>query len=341
LAFPVQVEPVLVRQVEYAIDAVGSLEAFEQVQVSARVAGAVERVRFAEGDKVSKGTTLVEIDPDRYRVAVGSARAVLEKAAAAEADARATFERRNTLNARNAGLIGQEELESCRNKARAAAAEVALAQSALELAELNLRDAIVRAPMAGVIQTRTVQSGQYVQPGAVLATLVRRDPLLLKLEVPETEAANVRVGMTVRFSAGGIEGLQATVNHVAASASTASRMVEVVAHVAEADAAGLRPGAFAQARIPIGEPRQSPVVPQTAVRPSEKGFLAYVIEDGTALERVLELGLRAPGGLVEIRKGLAVGELLVVRGAEPLKEGAKVAVEGTGGSAPEAQKAPR
>ena len=66
--------------------------------------------------------------------------------------------------------------------------------SALNQAKLNLRDAYVRAPFAGIIQTRTVQTGQYVQVGTVLATLVRRDPLLLRFRVPERDAAQLRSG---------------------------------------------------------------------------------------------------------------------------------------------------
>ena len=68
------------------------------------------------------------------------------------------------------------------------------------------------------------------------------------------------------------------------------------------------------------------MIPQTAVRPSERGFLAFVVEDGKAVERVLTLGLRTAGGLVEVRSGLAAGESLVVRGAEALRAGAAVRV---------------
>jgi multidrug efflux system membrane fusion protein len=70
------------------------------------------------------------------------------------------------------------------------------------------------------------------------------------------------------------------------------------------------------------------VIPQTAVRPSERGFLAYVVEGDVAKSRVLTLGLRTANGQVEVRGGLRPGELLVVRGAEALYEGAPVRVSG-------------
>jgi hypothetical protein len=78
------------------------------------------------------------------------------------------------------------------------------------------------------------------------------------------------------------------------------------------------------------------VIPQTAVRPSERGFLAYVVQGDVAHERVLKLGLRTSDGLVEVREGLAPAESLVVRGAEALADGAKVRVV-----APEVAGAPK
>ena len=83
MAFPVEVAPVAARNVEYTVTAVGSVEAFERVQVTARVAGVVERVRFREGEQVEAGQVLVEIEPERYRLAVDvGARPRLEQAAA-------------------------------------------------------------------------------------------------------------------------------------------------------------------------------------------------------------------------------------------------------------------
>ena len=152
--------------------------------MTARVPGAVERVRFSEGQKVGTGAVLVEIEPQRYKLAVEAARAALEKTKAAEADAQAGVDRREKAVAATPGLIPGEEIESWRTRQRTAAADVAEKKAALAQAELNLRDAYVRAPVAGLIETRRVQTGQYVQPGTVLATLVRREPLLLRFSVP-------------------------------------------------------------------------------------------------------------------------------------------------------------
>ncbi len=327
MEFPVEVKPVESRRVEYSVTAVGSLDAFERVAVTARVAGAVERVNFREGQLITPGQTLVEIEPERYRLAVNAAEASLQKAGAAQGEAQAGYSRRQQASEKNPGLIRGEEIETWRTKVQSTAAEVAQAQAALATAKLNLRDAFVRAPVAGVIQTRTVETGQYVQIGTVLATLLRRDPLLLRFQVPEQDATPMRNGMLVRFFIAEDETPnEARITHVAAAANQASRMVDVTANVVNANRPELRPGAFARVTVPVGASREAPVIPQTAIRPSEKGFLAYTIEDGVARQRILTLGMRTADGQVEVKDGLAAGETLVVRGAEALRDGAKVKV---------------
>ncbi|MBM4360574.1 MAG: efflux RND transporter periplasmic adaptor subunit [Deltaproteobacteria bacterium] len=326
-SFPVETSSVEVRSVEYAIDAVGSLDAFESVQVTSRVAGAVERVRFREGDLVKAGAPLVEIEPARFSLAVESAKAALARTVASHADAERGLERRQKMSAE--GVASAEEVDTFRTRRDTSVADEAAARAQLSLAELNLRDAFVRAPIDGVVQTRTVQTGQYLQPGAVLATIVRREPLLLRFKVAEVESEHVATGHPVQFRIRGAEATwTAIVKHVAAKAEPSTRMVEVVAEIDKADPT-LRPGTFAEVQVPSGG-AEAAVIPQTAVRPSERGFLSYVVEDGKAVERVLKLGRRTVDGLVEVVAGLRRGETLVVRGAEALSPGAAVRIASPG-----------
>jgi multidrug efflux system membrane fusion protein len=325
--FPVDVMPVEVRSMVYSVSAVGSIDAFEKVQVTARVAGVVDRVLFAEGNTVAVDKVLVEIEPERYRLAVESAQATYEKAQAAKADAEAGLKRRETVITQNPGLIPGEELETWRTKVLLAASDVAQTKAALDQAKLNLHDAYVRAPFSGILQTRTVQTGQYVQVGNVLATLVRRDPLLLRFQVPERDAAQMHPGIKAAFKVRDDEReFGAQIVHVGAAADETTRMVAVTAEVRDPNAVALRPGAFAEITVPVSSPRENPVVPQTAIRPSDRGFIAYVVQNDTAVERVLTIGMRTVDGQAEVLAGLKAGEFLVVRGAEALRDGAPVRI---------------
>jgi len=324
--FPVEVAPVAVQSLVYSVFAVGSVDAFEKVQVTARVAGAVDRLLFAEGRMVTLGQELVEIEPERYSLAVEAAQASYDKALASKADAEAGLKRRETVIAQTPGLIPGEELETWRTKVSLAASDVALSLAALNQAKLNLRDAYVRAPFSGMIETRTVQTGQYVQVGTVLATLVRRDPLLLRFRVSERDAARIRPGQKVTFKIREeSKNYEATIVFVAGAADEGTRMVAIAAEVRNVGS-NVRPGSFAEITIPVSDARSAPVIPQTAVRPSERGFIAYVVEGDKAVERVLNLGMRTTEGQVEVLSGLRPGETLVIRGAEALRDGAPVRV---------------
>ena len=343
MKFPVEIAAVEARRVEYSVRAVGAVEAFEKLQVTARVSGAIEKVAFSEGDLVKTGQLLVAIEPARYGIAVQSAKATLARAEAAEADAKAGLARREAATKDNPGLLAGEEIETWRTRVRTAGAEMAAARALVAQASLNLRDAYVRAPVGGIIETRDVQTGQYAQPGTVLATLVRRDPLLLRFQVPEMDAARLTVGMVTLFRSGQLgpeeTDYTAKIKHVAAQASNDSRMVAITAEVDDARRDKLHAGAFAEVRVPIGATERAAIVPQTAVRPSERGFLSFVIEAGVARERVLELGMRTEDGMVEVRSGLQPGEQLVIRGAEALKDGVEVRT-GDGKGKPDGKGAP-
>ena len=325
--FPVEVAPVQVKTMVYSVSAVGSVDAFEKVQVTARVAGVVDRVLFAEGNTVAVNQVLVEIEPERYRLAVESAQATYEKAEATKADAEAGLKRRETVITQTPGLIPGEELETWRTKVRLTASDVAQTKAALDQAQLNLHDAYVRAPFAGILQTRTVQTGEYVQVGTILATLVRRDPLLLRFQVPERDAAQMHPGIRASFKVrDDSREFGAQIVHVGAAADETTRMVAVTAEVRDEKAAALRPGAFAEITVPVSSPHENPVIPQTAIRPSDRGFIAYVVQNDAAVERVLTIGMRTAEGQAEVLAGLQAGELLVIRGAEALRDGAPVRI---------------
>lgn len=337
-AFPVQVEEIKGTKVEYSVSAVGSVNAFEEVLVTARVQGVVEKVLFREGDTVSEETTLVEIEPARFEYQHQAAIAAHQRAEAELKEAREGLERREKPTGERPGIFSKEEIEAWRTKVSVAQANERERAAQLQQAALDLQHSKPTAPMAGVIQERLVQTGQWVQPGTVIARLLRRDPMLLRFSVSEDEARFLAHDMEARFTVrGASKEYRADIIHVAASADRITRMVQVTAEVHEEGSEELTPGAFARVTVPVGGRENAPTVPETAVRPSEKGFLVFVVKDGKAQQRVIEIGLRTPDGRIEVRNGLETGEIVVVRGAEALRPGVDVAISSEVPGAPEAR----
>lgn len=329
LEYPVEVAPLEVRKMQYSVNAPGSIDAFQQVQITARVAGAVDKVGFVEGQQVKEGDVMVSIESERYSIAVNQAKSTLAKAQATEKSSEAALERRLSAQRESPGLVPGEEIEQKQTAVDTAKADVDAARQALSVANLNLRDSQVRAPIAGTVQTRTVQQGQYLQPGAVLATILQRDPLLLRFQVTEQDAPRLKPGMAVQIKLReSAHEFGAKITLVNGAADPATRLVGVTGQVDATDHQyWLRPGAFCQVTVPIGDARQGIVVPGLAIQPTEKGNVVYVVDDkNIAHAKVVETGMHTPEGGVELTRGVQAGELLVVRGIEPLSDGAPVKI---------------
>ena len=187
----------------------------------------------------------------------------------------------------------------------------------------------MRAPIAGIVQTRTVQQGQYLQPGAVLATILQRDPLLLRFQVSEQDAPRLKVDapatITLKESP---RTFTAKLTLIGGAADPTTRLVAVTGQIDTTDHQyWLRPGAFCEVSVPVGDARAGIVVPSLAVTPTEKGNVVYIVgDDHIAHAKVVELGMHTPEGGVELTRGVTAGELMVVRGIEPLTDGAPVKI---------------
>jgi multidrug efflux system membrane fusion protein len=315
---------VAVQDVVYQIKSLGQIEAQDMVQVTAQVEGVASDVRFREGDRVGPGTVLLRIDPDRYRLEAERARAALEQSRAEQDRADADLRRREAL-AQN-DLLSVEELNRSRSDSTRLTASVEVAKAALGIAQQNLARSEVRPQVSGVIDTRTVDTGQFVRAGTVLATIVDSSRLRLRFKVSEAESLRATVGGSVTFRVAplGPRDFTARIYHVGRIADPTTRNVEVLGWV---DNPGeLKPGFFAEVTL-AGERREHAlVVPEPAIQASEQGFVIYVVENGTARLRSIQLGLRTGTGIVEILSGLKPGETVVTQGSDRLDDGIPVEV---------------
>jgi multidrug efflux system membrane fusion protein len=331
----VRADVVKLQDVVYSIKALGSLEADELVQVTAEVDGAVSEVRFNEGDRVSPQTLLARIDPERYRLEAERAEATYKKALADQNRAEAELKRREALASEQ--LVAAEELNRSKGEAERLGAESGAAKAARDIALQNQRRSEVRPRHSGVINTKTVETGQFVRAGTVLATIVDVSRLRLRFKVSEGESLRAREGEEVSFrvAAIGNQDFSARIYHVGEVADATTRQVEVVAWVKNPGV--LKPGFFAEVSLATQSKKGVVVVPESAVQASERGFVVYAIQDGKAKLRPIQIGLRTGTGVVEILSGLEGGETVVVEGSDRLADGVAVQTgdeEGGAGRSP-------
>ena len=324
-ALAVRVAPVVVRDVVYEIKALGSLEAEETAQVTAEVEGAVSEVRFHEGDRVSRETLLLRIDPERYRLEAERSKATLDQAIADLGRAQSDLRRREQLAQDQ--LVAAEEMTRSRGENARFGAGVEVARAAHAIAQQNFRKAEVKPPQPGVINTKSVETGQYVKLGAVLATLVDTTRLRLRFKVSESESllAHDKGTVTFHVAALGPRDFTAQVYHVGEVADPTNRQVEVLAWVKNPGV--LKPGFFAEVTLGGESKKDALVVPEGAVQASEQGFVTYVVESGRARLRPIKIGLRSGTGVVEILSGLKPQEIVVIEGSDRLADGIEVQPE--------------
>ena len=319
----VRTTSVTARDVVYQVKALGSLEPEELIQITAEVSGAAKEVAFQAGDRVTPEQVLVRIDPERYRLQAEQAEAAHRRAIADWKRAESDLARREELAKRQ--LVALEELNRSRQETERLSADAAAAEAASKIAMQNVQRSSVRAPRAGQINTRTIDTGQFVQVGNVLATLVDPRRLRLRFKVSESESMKARESqhVTFRVAALGNTDFTAGVYHVSNVADPATRQVEVLAWV---DNPGvLKPGFFAEVNLATGTNKNAVVISESAIQASERGFVVYVVDHGKAKERPVQIGLRTGGGTVEIVSGLKPGETLVTEGSDRLADG--IAVE--------------
>jgi RND family efflux transporter MFP subunit len=320
----VRAVPVVRQDVVYSIRAVGSLSADEVVQVTAEVEGPVRDVTFHEGMRVSPQTLLARIDPETHRLEAQRAEASLKKAEADRARAAAELERREQLAREQ--LVSAEELNRAKQEAERMAGEAEAARAARDMARENQRRSEVRASRSGIVNTKTIETGQFVKSGQLLATIVDASRLRLRFTLSEGESLRAQVGQEVVFRASpvGDQTFKAKIYHVGAMADPQTRQVEVLAWVS--NPGSLKPGFFAEVELASQTHRDALVVPRTAIQPSENGFIGYAVVDGKAQRRTIQRGLETPDGLVQVLGGLQAGEMVVTEGSDRLADGVSVQI---------------
>jgi multidrug efflux pump subunit AcrA (membrane-fusion protein) len=225
----------------------------------------------------------------------------------------------------------KEQYESALSLARqnyaavmTARANVANAESQLGLARRSLSYANVYSPINGFIADRPADLGEYVSTTTKVATVVKTNPLRVRIDVPEQAIPAVSVGQSVSVttSAWPDRNFSGRIARISPNVSPTSRTLTVEAEI-ENSSGVLKPGQFATVRILQSRAAPAVLVPSRAVRTESGVSRVFVVKDGHAQERQVQLG-QSEGDLVEIKSGIAAGETVVTSNVEQLSDGVAV-----------------
>jgi RND family efflux transporter MFP subunit len=359
----VNVAPVSTRQVQRVVESVGTLFPYDEVIVSAEVDGPVAEVKADLGDAVKEGQVLARISEEEQRYLVAQNEAQLRQSLerlGLKSEHDKVLDIRETPDTRRAqadltdaqqrlrrarGLVeqrigSQQDLDqadarfnamqaaydSTLNQTRNLIQEVERFKAVLDLQRKKLRDTSVRAPFAAFVKDRQVTVGQYVRANTPLFTLVKIDPIRLRIEIPERMAPWVKQGQTaeVFVEAFSTRTFQGRIWRISPTVDQSKRTFVVEALV-QNPAGELKPGSYAKARVQTGKSDPISLIPFRAVSYVLGSYKAYVVSGGMVEAREVKLGDRFAED-VEVIEGLRNGEVVATTGLARLDTGSKVLV---------------
>lgn len=292
----------------------GTLDAKRVAQLRAQVAGTVVQMLIDEGAVVGAGQVLARIDATVLTDMARSAASQLQSAEAAATVATRNAERATTLNA--AGAIAERDLEAVRSQAVAAGAMAADARSRLASARKQLANATIRAPFPGVVSERPASSGDVVQMGTPIVTVVDASALELAASVPASALGSLRRGAKIEFSVTGYPDRRftGTIARVNPAVDPITRQVRIYAAVPNGDRS-LAAGVFAEGRVAFTQVRAL-TIPLAALDPQALAPAVKRIRGGVVEAVPVTLGLRDDvAERVEVKAGVQRGDTLLVGGA--------------------------
>ncbi len=308
------------------INVLGVARGRRSVNITSNSSELITRVLFSDGQRVSAGTPLVELQAREEDASIIQARAQL-------AQAQREYDRFSELADRGiAPRVSAEDSETALETARAT----------LAAAEARRGDRLIRAPFAGTLGLTTVTAGTLISPGAVIATLDDTSVIRVDFPVPERYLGVLRQGLPIVATADAY-GSEQFSGRIALIDTRINETTRAVTARAEFPNPGgrIRPGMLMRVGIQQGQ-RQTPAVPESAIQYEGDGAFVYRIaagENGSTAQRVTVETGAVEGGFVEIVSGLSANDRVVGSGLNRIQPNAPVTVAGAGARAPAGERA--
>ncbi len=295
-------------QLPQAISAVGTLRSDEAIVLRPEVSGRIADISFKEGQRVEKNQVLVRLDSTVQRAELEQARANLSLS-------KSKLDRAADLQ--NKGFISSQAKDEAENNYR-------VSRAALDLTEARLAKLDLRAPFSGIAGLRQVSVGDYVKDGQDLVNIEEVDPLKVDFRVPEIYMRQVAVGQGLQLGVDAFpnQSFDGQVFAINPLVDANGRSIVIRALIKNAGNR-MRPGMFARVRLIVGGVQDSLVIPEQALVPVGDDLFVFKVVDNKAQRVKIDIGQRRQG-IVEVIRGLAKDEMVVIAGQQKIREGSVV-----------------
>ena len=313
-----------VQRVEHRVRAVGSFLPEDDVTITPEIEGKVKEILVDEGYIIKKGQLLVQLEDRRQGLAVAEAEANIRENEANLSYLEITLERREELWKKK--VLSKQLYDEIFSQVTLTKARADSLRAALGRARKDLEDTRVYSPLDGIITEKIISEGEHVEAGDALLKAVKINPLKLHFTLPETYASLVREGQMVKAGVKAYpeKEFSGKVYFINPQIDPTTRAVQVKAYFDNPDGR-LKPGFFADVFLVKDINENALLIPGEGVIQREGKYLVYVMSDGVARERTVEIGERLEGR-VEILSGVSSQELIITSGNHDLKDGTRVKV---------------
>lgn len=325
------------------LSALGTVTPLATVTVKTQINGQLVQLGFQEGQMVKAGDFLAQIDPRPYQAALDQAKGTLAHDQALLANARVDLKRYETLVAQDS--IASQTLDTQRALVQQYIGTVATDQAAVKTAELNLAYCHIVSPVTGRVGLRQVDQGNYVQVGDAngLVVVTQLEPITVLFSIPEDSLPPVlkrlqsgaSLAVTAFDRSGAIKlstGVLATLDN---QIDTTTGMLKMKGQFENTDFS-LFPNQFVNIQLLVDTLHDATLIPMASVQRGAQGTYVYSVNaDSTVTSHVIKLG---PGDAtnVAVLSGVNPGDVVVVDGADKLRDGAKVILPNAAAAAPAA-----
>ena len=313
---------------------------WDEVIVSNEASGTVREIRKDLGDRVRKGDVLAVLDQREARLSLDQARAAHQTALKALEREKATLEEAKTIHRRYEELFKREmvsasQYDDVKTKLEVASSQFNQAESGIEeaaaklaLAGKRLADTIIKSPIDATVSRRAISAGEYLKDKTDAFTVVSTATLKFKGTVAEASAPMVAIGQEVRINVEAFKDkvFSGKLTRISPAVDVRTRTLELEASVPNAKGA-LKPGFFARGVISTHREGNVAFVPESAVYSFIGINKVFVIENGVAREKTVQVGAK-DGGMLEVKgEALKPGLKVAASNLPNLFDGAKVAKE--------------